>query len=105
MHEIREYRNNKSYDTVVLILNVYIRPNSKHKLLTLGPPHPCDFTVRILLGDKLYDHHSDILSTGIYVYIFSLERLVFLGPTHRHCYFSKNVLFVKTLHDPSLFQV
>ena len=42
------------------------------------PPHPCDITIRILLGVKLYDHHGDHLSTGKYVYIFFLERLVFL---------------------------
>ena len=37
--------------------------------------HSCDLTIWFLLGDKLYDHD------GGHVYIFFLERLVFLGQT------------------------
>ena len=55
-------------------------------------PHPCDLTIRFLLVGKLYDHDGGYLSTGKYVYIFILERLVFLGLTHRH-YISPKMFF------------
>ena len=57
--------------------------------------HPCDLTIQFLLWGKLYDHDGGNISTGKYMYIFSLERPVFLGLTHIHN-ISPNINFFVT---------